>query len=512
MNSRLLLKLYNRPMRHLPQGFIIASLMLCSCTASWGQPQQVEKTNPLKVYMHYMPWFETPDTLGGNQWGFHWKFANRNPNIVDGQGRRQIASHFYPMIGPYASRDPDVIEYHLLLMKYSGADGIMIDWYGVQGTNGDIGNLLTSSNAIVDQVDDVGLQFGVVLEDRFSANVMNGQANVAYLRDNYFDRPEYIRSGASDDPLMMVFGPITFQQPSDWTQILASAGEDVDLLTLWYESADAGDNADGEFAWIYEDAGLDNYDSHVKNFYRYRAPGLTTAAGIAFPGFEDFYEEGGLGEVVPFDIPHDNGQTLATTLALANQYQNQMDMLQLATWNDFGEGTVFEPTVETGFDYLLQLQQFTGTPFGQSELELVYQLYRARKSFAGDTTKQSELDEVAELLAALQLDDARTLLDSLTMPGDFDGNGVVNGKDFLLWQRQCGMNGLYPLANLPADGNADGVVDMVDFSLWQQHFGSLSRLGTLAAHVAIPEQSNLVQGVLFLLAAIGTSRSAVSAN
>ena len=53
-------------------------------------------------------------------------------------------------------------------MKLSGVDGVMIDWYGVQGTNGDIGSLLTNSNAIVGQVDDVGLKFGVVMEDRFS--------------------------------------------------------------------------------------------------------------------------------------------------------------------------------------------------------------------------------------------------------------------------------------------------------------------------------------------------------
>ena len=47
----------------------------------------VTKTNPMKVYMHYMPWFETPATLGGTNWGYHWKFNNRNPNIVDATGQ-----------------------------------------------------------------------------------------------------------------------------------------------------------------------------------------------------------------------------------------------------------------------------------------------------------------------------------------------------------------------------------------------------------------------------------------
>ena len=75
---------------------------------------------------------------------------------------------------PYASRDADVLEYHMLLMKFSGVDGLMIDWYGVQGTNGDLNDLLTSSNAIVNQTQNYGLDYSVVMEDRFSANI--GQA------------------------------------------------------------------------------------------------------------------------------------------------------------------------------------------------------------------------------------------------------------------------------------------------------------------------------------------------
>ncbi len=179
----------------------VAALGGALAAAAHAQPAAVTKTNPQKVYMHYMPWFETPATLGGSNWGYHWKFANKNPNNVDANGRREIASHYYPKIGPYASRDADVIEYHLLLMKYAGVDGVMIDWYGVQGTNGDINNLLTSSNALVGKVDDFGLKFGVVLEDRFSTvsssdltpDVNKAMANVAYLKNNYFNKPEYIR-------------------------------------------------------------------------------------------------------------------------------------------------------------------------------------------------------------------------------------------------------------------------------------------------------------------------------
>jgi hypothetical protein len=450
---------------------------LCA-THGLAQPADVQKTNPMKVYMHYMPWFETPATLGGSSWGYHWRFNNRNPNIVDATGKRQIASHYYPFIGPYASRDPNVIEYHLLLMKLSGVDGVMIDWYGVEGTNGDIGHLLTSSNAIIDQVDAFGLQFGVVLEDRFSTvssgnttpDIEKGKANMAYLRDHYFNNPSYIRQNGAADPLVGVFGPIRFQTPEQWTQILAQAGEDVDFNTLWYEMNDAGVNADGEHAWIYEEANLDNHLTHQSNFYRFRAPNLGTAGGVAYPGFNDYYAEGGVGNVVPFEIPHNSGQTLDTLLGLAEQYSDRIDFLQLATFNDFGEGTMFEPTIETGFEYLKTIQQFTSI--------------------------QANLDAVSNLLAALDIASATDLLSSTAPPGDYDADGDADTSDYGVWRSAFGSATI--LHGSGADGNYDGVVNAADYLVWRKsHADSSSAAAAVAA--AVPEPATVAMFGLLAL-------------
>jgi glycosyl hydrolase family 99 len=480
-------------LRAILVGILVVCLSAANCLA---QPADVTKTNPMKVYMHYMPWFETPATLGGSSWGYHWRFNNRNPNIVDATGKRQIASHYYPLIGPYASRDKDVIEYHLLLMKLSGVDGVMIDWYGVQGTNGDIGNLLTSSNAIIDQVDDFGLKFGVVLEDRFSTvssgnstpDIEKGKANMAYLRDHYFNKPNYIRQNAGNDPLVSVFGPIRFQTPAQWTQILAEAGEDVDFNTLWYEMNDAGANADGEYAWVYEEENLDNHLTHQTNFYQNRAPNLGTAGGVAYPGFNDYYAEGGVGNIVAFEIPHNNGQTLDSVLDLAEQYSDRIDFLQLATFNDFGEGTMFEPTIETGFDYLNRIQQFTGVTYGEAELKFVYRLYLARKKYAGNAAIQANLDSVSDLLAALELASAKELFDSTTPAGDYDADGDVDASDYGVWRSAFGSATI--LHGSGADGNYDGIIDTADYLVWRKSLGS-SAPATVAG-VPEPPTSSLM--------------------
>ncbi|WP_236254576.1 hypothetical protein [Mucisphaera calidilacus] len=453
---------------------VVWVLVLVVGSAAVAEPVAVTKTNPTRLYMHYMPWFETPETLGGNRWGWHWTMNNRDPNRLASDGRPDIASHYDPLIGPYASSDPDVIEYHLLLMKLSGVDGVLIDWYGVEGTNGDIDLLLTNSDALVAKMDDFGMEFAVVLEDRFSANVGQAQANVAYLRDHYFGNPWYIRQGPGDDPLMMVFGPITFETQHEWQQILTHGGENVDFLTLWYESGDAGVMADGEYAWPYPNGIFDpgGHLGHLDNFYRHRIPSLERAGGVAYPGFVDFYAEGGAGAGYA-EIPHLDGQTLSDTLGVAAGYADDLSFVQLATWNDFGEGTIFEPTYETGFDYLEILQGFSGVGYDVDDLELVLMLYEARKVWSGDMNKQQSLDAVASHLAALRLDEAKALLYFTAYPwliGDANEDGSVNLLDLSVLAANFG--GVGPFEHGDGDFNADDRVDLLDLSLLAVNFGS----------------------------------------
>lgn len=496
--------------------------------AAIGQPVAVTKTNPTKVYMHYMPWFQTPASLGGTSgasWGYHWKMNTQNPNIVDASGKRQIASHYYPMIGPYDSTDPDVLEYHMLLMKYSGVDGVMIDWYGSNGTNGDVGSLLTASNAIVNKTDDYGLGFAVVLEDRFAGSLTNGlpdgsnsQAvnnvtqNMQYLAANYFNKPNYLKAGASNSPLMPIFGPSKIQPVSGnsninsaalWSQIFAQSGTNPTFMPLEYQSGDAGTNADGEFAWPYQDSGTSNHiTSHLQPFYTGRAGSLKvagkTVGGVAYPGFNDFYAQGGAGNTL-FYIPEINPTTQATTLSetlnLYTTYQSRLDFLQLATFNDFGEGTMFEPTVETGFKYLKQIQEFTGVSYDEDELQLVYRLYLARKKYAGDAPIVAMLNQVSTLLTQLEVGEARELLNTAAPAGDFDADGDVDTADYQVWRNAYGSQTI--LRGSGADGNYDGAVNTADFTIWRNSLGAGAAAGAEAA-ASLPEPT---VGILIGLAA-----------
>src|SRR5688572_29912082 len=102
----------------------LGGLMSVSLHTAQAQDETAER--PL-LLTHFMPWYQTPDVSG--YWGWHWRMDHFDPSkTVD--GRQQIASQFMPLTGPYDSQDETVLEYQVLLMKLSGIDGVIVDWYG----------------------------------------------------------------------------------------------------------------------------------------------------------------------------------------------------------------------------------------------------------------------------------------------------------------------------------------------------------------------------------------------
>ena len=79
-------------------------------------------------------------------------------------------------------------------------------------------------------------------------------------------------------------------------------------------------------------------------------------------------------------------------------------------------------------------------------------------------------------------------------PTDFDGNGVVDGADFLAWQRGYGK----AAGAQPADGDADrdGDVDAADLAAWRSAF---SGANSATAMNAVPEPAT---GTLVALGAV----------
>jgi hypothetical protein len=73
-----------------------------------------------------------------------------------------------------------------------------------------------------------------------------------------------------------------------------------------------------------------------------------------------------------------------------------------------------------------------------------------------------------------------------SLPGDFNGNGAVDGADFVLWQKNLGAGNE---AVLNGNGNGANGVDAGDLVLWKANFGSTQSVGAASA---VPEPRALV--------------------
>ncbi len=81
------------------------------------------------------------------------------------------------------------------------------------------------------------------------------------------------------------------------------------------------------------------------------------------------------------------------------------------------------------------------------------------------------------------------------VPGDYNGNGVVDMADYVLWR-----NG-GPLQN---EGASPGVVDSADYDFWRAHFGNHAGSGSsLGGGTAVPEPGSVALVVLGLLSVGG---------
>lgn len=378
------------------------------------------------LFVHYMAWFQAPPY--NSIWGFHWTMKNMNPNTFDQLGHRVIASHYYPLTGPYDSQDSDILEYQVLLMKISGIDGVLVDWYGDEVFY-DYGIVNQGTNAIFNQIKKAKLNFGIVYEDQTITHMISGghissasditfgQKAINYLQTKWFTSDTYIKTNGR--PLLLNFGPQYFKKSSDWTSLFSSVNPPPLLFT---EDNILSPVGMGAFPWppmwksnsggILTQSALNDY----LNAFYLKSAGWSYKMGGAFPGFYDFYKEGNNGTSFGY-LDSQNGSTFQSTLQQA--MTGGSDMIQLITWNDYGEGTNIEPTVEYGYSYLEAVQNFkissVDPAFGfiKADLQLPLRIYQLRKSHSNDPAYNKILDRTFDLIIGGEAGKAKVVVDSL---------------------------------------------------------------------------------------------------
>lgn len=212
---------------------------------------------------------------------------------------------------------------------------------------------------------------------------------------------------------MLVFGPMypPFRDPKPWRAALADLPVHPAFFALHNLWRPAG--ANGGFSWIHVDPWDGGFsDETVKvrigEVFRYHTQDPAKAMVSAFPGFNDVYEKGHR------ELDHRGGKVMEQTLEVA--MQGPWKVVQLVTWNDYGEGTMIEPTVEFGYRFLEAVQAARRQEragdfvFVPGDLRLPARLLALRR--AGRTSTDA-LDRIARLLKEGDCTNARRELDAL---------------------------------------------------------------------------------------------------
>jgi hypothetical protein len=387
-------------------------LLALPLVARAAPPPGAGEARPL-ILAHYMSWYE--GRPASPRWGWHWTMNAFNPDRRTA-GQPEIASHYHPLIGPYDSGDPDVLEYHALSMKLAGIDGVIVDWYGREDYL-DYAAIHRNAARLQEVAGRVHLKFAVCYEDqtilklveagrlRAADRVAHAREDIDWLRREWFRSPDYLKRDGK--PVLLSFGRSGLDD-DEWQSTL---NDQAGRLTYLSEHHLRRGAAAGAFDWPVPQVGLKAQDA----FYR-EARAWPTAMAVAFPRFHDIYKEARIHESWG-RIADDAGKTFETTLERA--LRSGLPMVQVSTWNDWGEGTVIEPSAEFGYRDLEVVQRlrkrhlepdFSATA---DDLRLPHRLFKLRKAETGRVAAARELDRIAGLLADRSTGPAREALDRL---------------------------------------------------------------------------------------------------
>lgn len=369
------------------------------------------------IMVHYMPWYASRPFSG--HWGWHWTMDHFNPDNIGANGKQQIASHYQPLTGAYDSNDSALLEYQVFLMKFTGINGVIIDWYGRENFR-DYSDIHRNSLNLIKHIKKAGLKFAICYEDQSVKHLINdkkikisddlsyAEKEFLWMEKHFFADESYLR--LNSQPVLLIFGPQHFKK-NQWNPIVSVLKNKVQLFTLPHLNKQI--QGAGSFGWPPVHGGQkitkEVWMNYLEKLYKDHN-GKPTIASV-FSQFHDIYEEAGVHKSYGY-LDSRGGNTFEVTFQMA--LTSSSEIIQVATWNDYGEGTMIEPTKEFGYRYLEFLQAYYienhKLSFNKKDLRLPLKLYQLRKKYQNNKKISDDLDRVSSLLCGSRIKEARDIL------------------------------------------------------------------------------------------------------
>jgi hypothetical protein len=314
-------------------------------------------------------------------------------------------------------------------MKLTGVDGVIVDWYGSANFL-DYGVNNQATLSLFQFTRKAGLKFAICYEDQTIQHMLDAgylsagddirhtQQEMLYLQTNFFSDASYLRF--KGQPVLLNFGPQHFMASSNWEEIF-SVLQPTNQPAFFTE-----DNrlpvGMGAFSWppmwlsqapgtggVLSAAALKGYLAD----FNQKAATWPAYISSAFPRFHDIYQRAGVRNYWGY-LGDRHSETLRETLACG--MTNTSAMVQVVTWNDFGEGSMVEPTKEYGYRDLGIIQDFRrqylepGFPAHTNDLAMAFRLYNLRRQSSTNPVITAELDCIFTNIISGRIDTANRQL------------------------------------------------------------------------------------------------------
>jgi hypothetical protein len=235
------------------------------------------------------------------------------------------------------------------------------------------------------------------LQNNREEALRRAQISIDWLESDWFKQPLYVKYG--NRPLLFCFGPQYFFRGSDWSDFFSVLEHrpyfiDLDNRTTF---------ADASFPWPpmhlngQEEPGIvtvRQLTNFLDAFNRSRQRNRTYRITSVFPAFQSSTRH----------LPYNDGAIMQLTWDMAFERWDP-HVIQLVTWNDFQEGTCFEPTIERGYNELEFIQDrvrqwYPDFPFTKEDLRWPLEFYKLRYTLTATVEQETAIKAATAALIA----------------------------------------------------------------------------------------------------------------
>jgi PKD repeat protein len=255
----------------------------------------------------------------------------------------------------YSSTEPAQVRKQVADMKSRGITGAILDWYGKGHISDTVAQLLRAESEAQSITFAVTEDVGAVASFARMNNCDATQKvidDLNYAYSMYETSPAYMR--IEGRPVIFFFGIEAYFV--DWNRVRAEVSGNP-LFIFRNTGAFTRPASDGAYAWV-EPNRKDPYDINIAYLDNFYGTGVQHPQriifGAGYPGFNDT-----VAGWINNRVMHRNcGRAWLASFARAGNFYNtsrQLPHLQIATWNDYEEGS----QIETGIQNCLNVVAWT---------------------------------------------------------------------------------------------------------------------------------------------------------